>query len=81
MTNILILVLTLLALMALFIGLGIYFHRHPGQEENNDRVYLNSDGNHEYYDRSLIEKNRFLRKHPEAKGKLRTLSRLFKGNK
>lgn len=80
MTNIVILVLILLAMMAFFIGLGIYFHRHPEDDELNDREYLDSDGDHQYYDRSIIEKKEFLRRHPEAKDKLRTLSRMLKGN-
>lgn len=80
MTNIILLLMILLALMVLFIGFGIYFHRHHEDDCLNSRPYLDSDGDHEYYDRSIIEKKEFLRRHPEAKGKIRTLSRMFKGD-
>lgn len=77
MTNIIILVIILLALMLIFIGLGLYFHSHTEEDALNDDVFLDSDGNHEYYDRSLIEKKEFLRRYPEARGKLRTIGKLF----
>lgn len=75
MSQIIIFLIILLMLMLLFIGLGVYFHKHPEQDTTKD--FLNQDGDHTYYERSIIEKKEFLRKHPEAKGKLRTLRRLF----
>ncbi len=41
-----------------------------------DSQYYNADGDHIYYDRSLIEKKQFLRHFPHIKN-LRSLSRLF----
>lgn len=77
MTNIIIMVVALFVLMAVFVGLGLYFHRHPDDGDE----YLDSDGDHEYYDRSLIEKKEYMRRHPETRGKLRTFSRLFRERK
>lgn len=41
-----------------------------------DSQYIDENGDHVYYDRSLIKKKHFLRLHPGDKG-LRTLRRLF----
>lgn len=49
-------------------------------DKADENGFLNSDGDHIYYDRSLIEKKRFQREHPEAK-EVRTFRRIFSGNK
>ena len=41
-----------------------------------DRDYLNQDGDHVYYDKSLIEKKTFHRLHPKEAA--RSFSRLFR---
>ena len=41
-----------------------------------DSQYYDDSGNHIYYDRSRIEKEEFIRRHPDEKP--RSLSRLFK---
>lgn len=43
----------------------------------DNNVFLNSEGNHVYYDKSMIEKKEFMRKHPEITD-VRTIKRLFR---
>lgn len=41
--------------------------------------FINDEGNHVYYDRSIIEKSQFSRNNPKVPAhKLRTFSRLYK---
>ncbi len=47
-----------------------------GKDYDIDSQYYNADGDHIYYDRSLIEKMQFVRRFPHIKN-LRSLSRLF----
>ncbi|MDE5872053.1 MAG: hypothetical protein K2H22_08940 [Muribaculaceae bacterium] len=44
--------------------------------EDDDRGYRDQDGDHMYYDESLIEKKRFSRLHPKEAA--RTFRRLFR---
>lgn len=44
-----------------------------------DRQYIDEDGDHIYYDRSLIRKKDYARRHPDEAGALRTLRNLFRG--
>lgn len=76
MTQILIFVLIIIAVAAILIVLGLYFRRNPDQ--NNDSAYLDENGDHIYYERSIIEKKKFIKENPEAKGKVRTFKALFK---
>ncbi len=46
-----------------------------------DRQYYDEEGNHLYYDRSLIEKEEFKRNNPAESGYVRTISRLFRKRK
>ena len=49
------------------------------QDDDNDNPFLNKEGNHIYYDRSLIEKEKFIRKNPEIpEAQLRTWRRFFR---
>lgn len=76
MTQILIFVLIIIAIAAILIVLGIYFKRNPDQ--NDDSSYLDENGDHLYYERSIIEKKEFIKENPGAKGKVRTFKALFK---
>ena len=44
--------------------------------EDDDRRYLDKDGDHVYYNESIIEKKEFRRRHPDAD--TRTFERLFR---
>lgn len=79
MTDIMILVLILVVLMIALLVLGLYFYRHPIDTGMDESEYIDSEGNHKYYDRSIIEKKEFLRRNPSEKDKVRTFSRMFKG--
>lgn len=46
------------------------------EEVDIDSQYLDEDGDHVYYERSLIEKKEFRRKHPDINN-LRTIRSLF----
>lgn len=46
------------------------------RDEETDRQYFDEEGNHTYYDRSLIEKREFHLLHPLERG-VRTFRRLF----
>lgn len=48
----------------------------PGSEDPEEDFY-DEDGNHIYYERSLIKKRKYAREHPEEEGELRTFRRLF----
>lgn len=78
MSQILIFVLILIAIMAILIALGMYFHGN--NEHNDDSAYRNENGDHIYYERSIIEKKEFIKNNPDSKD-MRTFKALFKRNK
>lgn len=43
----------------------------------DDSYFINEDGDHVYYERSIIRKKDFAKKHPDVKG-VRTVKRLFR---
>lgn len=50
--------------------------QHDDSEEREP--FIDDDGNHIYYERSIIEKKEFLKENPEVnEEELRTFSRLF----
>lgn len=66
---------------------GIFFVTAIGDRKNfrdffhrrHDSQYLDDDGNHTYYDRSIIKKKNFRRLNPKVKN-LRSFRRLFFGS-
>ena len=71
---------TFLVLLGLFVSieLAIYATSKIADENDERDPYLDSEGNHIYYERSLIEKNDFIREHPQIKDtEVRTFTRLF----
>lgn len=74
MTGIFIVFMTIILLLVIL--LMVAAGRHKGDDERDNAPYLDEDGDHSYYDRGLIEKKEFQRKHPEIKG-VRTFRRLF----
>lgn len=57
----LLLVLVLLGIVAY--RAKLHFKRNLCEE---NKMYYDEDGNHRYYERSLIEKLHYMRKHPEC---------------
>ncbi len=73
----LIIILIMLAVI-LAIALAVSLKSHGGTEDS-DRSYRDKNGDHVYYDQSIIEKKVFHRLHPKEAA--RTFSRLFKTHK
>lgn len=74
MVQIFIIFLLIIIGLAAVIGIAVSLR---GRKEvgDFDKQYLDEDGNHIYYDRSLREKREFNRRNPEESP--RTLRRLF----
>ena len=57
----------------------IFFIPLSHKNKDSEEEFLDENGNHIYYERSLIRKQRFIRKHPEIKPQdLRSFKRLLK---
>ena len=69
----------ILFIVCIFILVPLLFVVNRGKLDK-DEGFRDDDGDHSYYDRHLIEKKEFRRRHPEVKD-VRTLKRLFKGDK
>lgn len=65
--------MTIILLMALMLMLAV-----SSRKDNSryDDPFVNEEGDHSYYNRGLIEKKEFHRRHPDIKG-VRTFRRLF----
>ncbi len=50
-------------------------------EEDPEADFYDDEGNHIYYERSLIKKRKYAREHPDEAGGLRTFRRLFSRKK
>lgn len=67
-------ILISIAIVVVLLIIVIYFNLHPDRKK--DTSYLNENGDHIYYERSIIEKKEFLKTHPNAKD-VRTLRAIF----
>lgn len=76
MVEIFIIFLIIILLFAVVIGIAVALRGQRGRGDF-DSQYLDEEGNHIYYDRSLREKRAFARQNPQEEGKLRTFKRLF----
>lgn len=74
MTGIFIIFMTIILLIAILLIMLVSGSKRDFEE--NNRTFLDEDGDHSYYDRSLIEKKEFRKRHPEIKD-IRTFGRLF----
>ncbi len=74
--TILIFLIIVIFLSLIITLIGEFAYYRAGDEVDIDSQYYNPDGDHIYYDRSLIEKKQFQRRFPHIKN-LRSLSRLF----
>lgn len=70
-------IIFMLAIIILAIILTIAVGLNHGKKKVSDSQYLDSNGDHVYYDRSSIEKRQFAENNPGAKD-VRTFRRLFK---
>ncbi len=68
--------LLVISLTIIIVGIGEFVCH--GQDVDMDSQYLDEDGDHIYYDRSLIEKKLFRRRFPHITD-IRSFSRLFRG--
>ncbi len=64
------------SLSIIIILIGEFAYYRAEDEVDIDSQYYNADGDHIYYDRSLIEKKQFQHRFPHIKN-LRTISALF----
>ncbi len=72
-----ILIIYLLLIFLLFVLVNFLIKHHFKKDLiEDDKVYYDEDGNHRYYERSLIEKLYFMRKYPDCDS-LRTFKSLF----
>lgn len=65
MVKVFIIFLIIILILATVIGLAVMI-RGKKYSEDIDSQYYDKEGNHIYYDRSRIEKEKFLRKNPDA---------------
>ncbi len=71
-----ILLIIILVMLAIVLAIALAVSL-KGTSNDDDRPFRDPDGDHIYYDKSIIEKKRFHRLHPKEAA--RSLSRLFKG--
>ena len=66
----------ILVMLAVVLAIALAVSLKGGRETDDDDCdYRDQDGNHVYYDESIIEKKRFSRLHPKEAA--RTFRRLF----
>ncbi len=67
----------ILVMLAVVLAIALAVSLRDGTAfEDDDRGYRDKDGDHVYYDQSIIEKKRFSRLHPKEAA--RTFARLFR---
>ncbi|MDE6378846.1 MAG: hypothetical protein K2L11_00120 [Muribaculaceae bacterium] len=67
----------ILVMLAVVLAIALAVSLRGGREAgDDDRDFRDQDGNHVYYDESIIEKKRFSRLHPKEAA--RTFRRLFR---
>lgn len=71
-----ILIITLAALFVVIL-MTFFIVRSKNNMDGGNNAFLNPDGNHVYYDESMIEKKEFMRKNPNTRD-LRTIKRLIR---
>lgn len=74
-------IIFLVAILAIIMLLAVVISRRSSNglinpDNDSDREYYDEEGRHRYYERSIIEKEEFARKHP-GEPTPRTLRRLF----
>lgn len=64
MTQIFIIFMSIILLLALLMMIAA--SRHKGTGESDNAPFINSDGDHVYYDRKLIEHKACQKRHPDT---------------
>lgn len=74
------LICLLMSTSAVYVTFSTFFtDMRNRREEENEELFLDDDGNHIYYERSIIRKKQYLRMHPEIREEeLRTMTRFFR---
>ncbi len=75
---ILLIIILIMLAVVLAIALAVSLKTH-GDTDDSDRSFRDQNGDHVYYDQSIIEKKVFHRLHPKEAA--RTFSRLFHSRK
>lgn len=57
----------LLLIICITVDIGVYARDHLFEPDPSHDDFLDDDGNHSYYERSLIRKEKFLRNNPDVK--------------
>ncbi len=63
-------------MLAVVLAIALAVSLKDGTAYEDDRGFRDKDGDHVYYDKSIIEKKRFSKLHPKEAA--RTFARLFK---
>ncbi len=66
----------ILVMLAVVLAIALAVSLKDGTAYEDDRGFRDKDGDHVYYDKSIIEKKRFSKLHPKEAA--RTFARLFK---
>ncbi|MDE6022164.1 MAG: hypothetical protein K2G13_01550 [Muribaculaceae bacterium] len=77
MITLIIIFVMLAIVLAIALAVSICKSGSRFQNEYQDKEYINEEGDHTYYERSLIEKKEYARRHPNIKD-IRRFSRLFR---
>ena len=65
----------ILVMLAVVLAIALAVSLKAGRQDDDDRGYRDQNGDHVYYDQSLIEKKRFHKLHPKEAA--RTFASLF----
>lgn len=71
-----IILIIILVMLAVVLAIALAVSLRSSRPDPIDQRYRDKDGNHVYYNESLIEKQKFLREHPDQNP--RTFDRLFR---
>lgn len=77
MITLIIIFVMLAIVLAIALAVSLCRSDRQAQDDYQDKEYINEEGDHTYYERSLIEKKEYARRHPNIKD-IRRFSRLFR---
>lgn len=77
MITLIIIFVMLAIVLAIALAVSICKSDSRIQGDTTDKEYINEEGDHTYYERSLIEKKEYARRHPNVKD-IRRFSKLFR---
>ena len=70
------LILITFSLLSIAIIIFLLVIKSKKNEQISDKQFINDEGDHIYYDKSMIEKKKFMKQNPEVKD-VRTIKRLI----